>query len=105
MSSLKVKNKKRKAAAADVVNNAAARAAWNAIGLSAIPAAHVKPGHSNAVKAAWHGSEQDDHQRFLYDARLCRRSEVPQAAIVSRPYDRGHTEGKTGSPALPLLTL
>ena len=48
--SLKATNKKRKKAATEVMNNAAAKAAWSAIGLSSIPAARIKPGHSNGHK-------------------------------------------------------
>ena len=48
--SLKVKNRKRKKATTEMMNNAAVKAAWSAIGLSSIPAAHVKPGHSNGRK-------------------------------------------------------
>ena len=48
--SLKVKNKKRKKAATEVINNVAVKAAWSAIGLSSIPATRVKPGHSNGRK-------------------------------------------------------
>ena len=81
MSSLKVKNKKRKAAAADVVNNAAARAAWGAIGLSAIPAAHIKPGHSNAVKRRGTGRNKTIIRdscmtRGFVDVAKCRRQQL-----------------------------
>ncbi len=48
--SLKVKNNKCKKAATEVINNAAVKAAWSAIGLSSIPAARVKAGHSNGHK-------------------------------------------------------
>jgi len=47
---LKATNKKRKKAATEVMNNAAAKAAWSALGLSSIPAARIKPGHSNGHK-------------------------------------------------------
>ena len=45
--SLKAANKQRKAAATNVINNAAAQAAWGAIGLMPVPSANIKRGHSN----------------------------------------------------------
>ncbi len=78
--SLKAKNKKRKTAATEVINNAAAIAAWGKLGLSSLPAARIRTGHSNSHKRGTGRNKtiirENCMTRGLVDVAKCRTHQL-----------------------------
>ena len=96
---LKVKNKKRKKAATEVINNAAVKAAWSAIGLSSIPAARIRTGHSNGRKRGTGRNKTIIRNSCmtgsLVDVAKCRKHQVFFGKkIEDTPTDAGAWPGK-----------
>ena len=96
--SLKATNKKRKKAATEVMNNAAAKATWSALGLSSIPAARIKPGHGNGHKRRHENENHEKKKRYHLSTLLY--IFIPDSVTTFPPFPRP----LCGAPAYPERT-